>query len=530
MTPDLPGIRSRLARIPRRVVAAIAAGLSVLCMVAASVSWGIATARDDRLTGRSVSAAHLTAIRAAARSCPTLNPARLAGQLMAESGLDGRVKETTSGGRGFAGLNDDRWKSWAPWPGADRTDTAANILALAHQMCDLSGQLRLAGVPGDRWRLSLAAFHTGLDQVREAKGVPSAAVAYVDDVSRYAAYYGELAAFGGSGTARPDPERQQPRAVPAGYVRLVVRAGSVCPEVPPAAVAAQLMALSGFDANLLGDDGRRGIAQFLPEVWRAHGPAGASPWDPQVAVPAVGAAVCALRRDLAGLDGDPGLLALAAYRNGPTAVRQTGGELDDATQAFLRQVQEFTDFYALDSRLRVAPASPSPSAPSSPSPSPSLSPTAASPAPRPSVSPSTSPPAVPPKPAPPKRPSGAKQLVGMETGLCASGGSGDGVPVVLRPCREERPQWWTFGSDSTVRVNGLCLDVAWGEKRDGAPVQTALCSGNPAQKWEWIERDGRRSLFNRETDRCLDVDGHGTGAPLNAWTCVFNPKQTWSLR
>ncbi|QLQ36443.1 ricin-type beta-trefoil lectin domain protein [Micromonospora robiginosa] len=527
MTPDLPGIRSRLARIPRRVVAAIAAGLAVLFMVIASVSWGIATARDDKLTGRTVSAEHLTAIRAAARSCPTLTPARLAGQLMTESGLDGRVRKTTSGGRGFAGLDDAGWKSWAPWPDADRTDAAANILALAHQMCDLSGQLRLAGIPGDQWRLSLAAFHTGLDQVREAKGVPSGAVEYVDDVSRYAAYYGELTAFGGSGTTGGEPERRQPKAVPGGYVRLVVRAGSVCPEVPPAAVAAQLMALSGFDPNLLGDDGRRGIAQFLPEVWRAHGPAGASPWDPQVAVPAAGVALCALRRDLAGLDGDPGLLALAAYRNGPTALRQTGGELDDATQAYLRQVREFTDFYALDGRLRVPSASPSPS-PASPSPSPS--PSAGSPLPRPSVSPSTRPPAEPEKPAPPKRPSGAKQLVGKETGLCATGGTGDGVRVVLRPCKEHKLHWWTFPSDGSVRVNGLCLDVAWGEKRDGAPVQTAFCSGNPAQKWEWIERDGRRSLFNRETDRCLDVDGHGPDAPLNAWTCVFNPKQTWSLR
>ncbi|MFF5173321.1 ricin-type beta-trefoil lectin domain protein [Micromonospora sp. NPDC000089] len=508
-------------------------------MVIASVSWGIATARDDKLTGRTVSAENLTAIRAAARSCPTLTPARLAGQLMTESGLDGRVKKTTSGGRGFAGLDDDRWKSWAPWPGADRTDPAANILALAHQMCDLSGQLRLAVIPGDPWRLSLAAFHAGLDRVREAKGVPSDAVTYVDDVSRYAAYYGELAAFGGSGTTRPDAGRRQPKAVPASYVRLVVRAGSVCPEVPPAAVAAQLMALSGFDPNLLGDDGRRGIAQFLPEVWRAHGPAGASPWDPQVAVPAVGAALCALRRDLVGLDGDPGLLALAAYRNGPTAVRQTGGELDDATQAFLRQVREFTDFYALDDRLRVpaASASPSPTPPAprpkpttTSAPTPTPTPTPAPPIPRPSAPPSTRPPAEPEKPAPPKRPSGAKQLVGKETGLCATGGSGDGIPVVLQPCREDRLQWWSFRSDGSVRANGLCLDVAWGEKRDGAPVQTATCSGNPAQKWEWIERDGRRSLHNPETARCLDVDGHGTGAPLNAWTCVFNPKQTWSLR
>ncbi len=502
-------------------------------MVVAAISWGVASARDDELTGRAVSAEHLTIIRSAARSCPVLTPARLAGQLMTESGLNGRVTRSTSGGRGFAGLDDSRWKSWAPWPEAKRTDIAANIIALAHQMCDLSGQLRSAAVPGDPWRLSLAAFHTGFDQVRKAKGVPSGAVEYVDDVSRYAAYYGKQSAFGGSGATRPGGDRPQPKAVPGNYVDLVVRAGSVCPQVPPPAVAALLMATSGFDPNLLGDAGRRGIAQFLPEVWRAHGPAGATAWDPQVAVPAVGTAVCALQKDLAGLDGDPGLLALAAYRNGPTAVRQTGGELDGETQAFLRKVREFTDFYALDGRLRGAPATRSPS----PSPTPTTTPTAtptptatASPTPRTGTTPSARPSPKPAKPAPPARPSGAKQLVLKDFGLCADGGSGDGVPVVLRACKEDRQQWWTFRADGSVRANGLCLDVAWGEPADGAPVQTARCSGNPAQKWEWLERQGRRGLFNRATNRCLDVDMGSANKPLNIWTCVFNREQTWSLR
>ncbi|MCZ7428890.1 ricin-type beta-trefoil lectin domain protein [Micromonospora sp. WMMA1949] len=527
MTPDVPGPDTRPRRIPRGVVAAGAAGLAALSLVVAALSGSVATARDGESAGRTVSAEQLAAIRTAARSCPTLTPARLAGQLMTESGLDGRAERTASGGRGLAGLDDERWRTWAPWPDAPRTDAAANILALAHHMCDLAGQLRTAEVPGDPWRLSLAAFHTGFDEVRGAAGVPSAAVPYVDEVNRYAAYYGRQDGFTDAVAAGAEGERRQPKAVPAAYVRLVVRAGSVCPQVPPAAVAAQLMTLSGFDPNLLGDGGRKGIAQFRPELWRAYGPSGASPWEPQAAVPATGAALCALRRELAALDGDPDLLALAAYRNGTDAVRHTGGDFDAGTQAFLRTVREFTDFYALDGRLRGTPAS-------------SGSPPATTRSPKPTAS-SAARPSTPPlasgepdrseKPSAPVRPAGAKQLVGKETGLCASGGSGDGVRVVLRTCREERSQWWTFASDGSVRVDGgLCLDVAWGEKRDGVPVQTAWCSGNPAQKWEWIESQGRRSLFNRATDRCLDVDGHAAGAPLNAWTCVFNVKQTWSLR
>ena len=75
------------------------------------------------MTGRAVTNEQLTAIVAAARSCPMLTPARIAGQLMAESGLDNRAQKTASGGRGIAGLDDDDWKAWKPWPDAQRSDS-----------------------------------------------------------------------------------------------------------------------------------------------------------------------------------------------------------------------------------------------------------------------------------------------------------------------------------------------------------------------------------------------------------------------
>ncbi|MEH1028392.1 ricin-type beta-trefoil lectin domain protein [Micromonospora profundi] len=533
MESDQPSPLRRLGPISRRAAAGVVAGLAVLSAVVATVSWGVASAQDDDFVGRAVTDEQLTTIRSAARSCPALTPARLAGQLMAESGLDGRARKTASGGRGIAGLDDAAWEAWVPWPGARRSDSAANILALAHKMCDLSGQVRVTKIDGDPWRLSLAAFNAGIDEVRKAKGVPSSAVDYVDHASGYAAFYADLVPFGGAGEPQPNNKPQQPRAVPEGYVPLVVRAGAACPEVPPAAVAGQVMALSGFDPNMLGDEGQRGIAQFLPEVWQEHGPARGSVWDPQVAVPAVGTVMCALRNELSGIEGDPYLLALAAFRNGPTTVRQTGGEFDGPTQVFLRTVRENTEFYAIDSRLK--PTAPTkPVVPPKPGGSPSLSPspTATAANPRPPV-----PPAQPERPdeptkapAPPVRPAGAKQIVGKETGLCLSGGEGDGVRATVRKCQEVRNQWWSFSSDGTIRANGLCLDVAWGEKRDGAPVQSAHCTAVPAQKWEWIESNGRRSLFNRATDKCLDVDGHAPGAPMMIWICVFNPKQTFSQR
>ncbi|WP_416903611.1 ricin-type beta-trefoil lectin domain protein [Micromonospora echinospora] len=522
MKPDLPSVRSRLARLPHRLTAGIAACLAVLCAVVAAVGWGVASARDDDLTGRTVSDELTATIVAAARSCPMLTPARLAGQLMAESGLDAQDRQTASGGRGIAGLDDEEWRKWAPWPDAERADGTANTVALAHLLCDLSGQLRLAEVDGDTWRLSVAAFHVGRTAVEKAHKVPAEAVEYVDRVSGFAAYYARLTAFGGSGDVQPTSQQQPTRAVPTEYVPLIVRAGSVCAQVSPQAVAAQLMALSGFDANRLGPAGQRGVAQFLPEVWEEYGPEGTSPWEPEVAVPAVGTVMCAMTRDLAGLEGDPYLLALAAYRNGPTAVRQTGGTLDSATEAFVRTVREYTDFYTLDGRLR--PSAAPTVTPSGPAPKPTATPTATPSAPARTQEP--------PKPAPttaaPIRPTGLKQIVGKRTGFCLSSEAGsDGTLVVLRPCQEIKAHWWNIRTDGTVRSNGLCLDVAWGDKTEGTPVQMARCNGSKAQQW-WHTTEGW--FKNKNSNTCMAADGSSNGTPMVIGTCWRNGMQIWFPR
>src|SRR5262249_33417916 len=126
----------RFGGLRRRVAATVVAMAALVAAVTATITWGIATAGTDALTERSVTDEQMTAIVSAARSCPMLTPARLAGQLMAESGLDNDATHTESGGHGVAGLDDDDWKKWSPWPKAERRDGAANILALAHQMCD----------------------------------------------------------------------------------------------------------------------------------------------------------------------------------------------------------------------------------------------------------------------------------------------------------------------------------------------------------------------------------------------------------
>jgi hypothetical protein len=131
-----------------------------------------------------------TVIADAAKSCPALTAARLAGQLMSASGFDEYATSAIpGGGSGIAGLTDDEWARWIPDPGAARGDNAANVVALAHEMCDFVSQVRAAGFSGDGWRLALASYRVGLAEVRAAGGVPSGAAAYVDQVVAYAQWY-----------------------------------------------------------------------------------------------------------------------------------------------------------------------------------------------------------------------------------------------------------------------------------------------------------------------------------------------------
>ncbi|MET7951129.1 hypothetical protein [Micromonospora sp. NPDC005324] len=369
------------------------AGLAVVIalVLVVGLGWGFAYADKDAVVGRALSGEQLTAVYRAGHACPALTSARLAGQLMAESGLEPAAARTTSGGRGIAGLTDEQWRRWAPWPGAQREDTGASVLALAHLMCNLVGQVRASGVDGDAWRLALAAFVSGLAKVREAGRVPGKANDYVGQAGKYAVYYESLQQFASPGSTQFRASSSVPDAVPLpdDLVGAVVAAGSRCPEVSPPAIAGQLMALSGFNAEQRGTSGQLGIAGFSDDLWQENAPKGASVWEPQEAVPVLGTAMCRLVRELTALPGDPYLLAAAAWRAGVDTVRRAGGVPDVSTRAYLENAAGYTAYYQLDTRL--AP-------PSVRSPSPS--PASASPSVRPSaptkVAPATTKPAPPP--------------------------------------------------------------------------------------------------------------------------------------
>ncbi|MER5434616.1 ricin-type beta-trefoil lectin domain protein [Streptomyces sp. NPDC002588] len=125
-------------------------------------------------------------------------------------------------------------------------------------------------------------------------------------------------------------------------------------------------------------------------------------------------------------------------------------------------------------------------------------------------------------------------IIGQGSNRCidvtdAQDGTGkDGTPLQILDCASTANQKWDFRSDGTVRSVGFCMDVAWGSKDDGAVIQIARCSGNPAQQFV-LSQQG--DLVNPQANKCVDVkdNGTGNGAKLQLWTCSGTPNQKWRV-
>lgn len=123
---------------------------------------------------------------------------------------------------------------------------------------------------------------------------------------------GEAVTAGGGGAASTTSSASLPSFVPAQYREPILRSATRW-GVPPALMAAQLMAESGFDPDAGSPAGAQGIAQFMPSTAAAYGLA--NPFDPVAAIDAQGH----LMSDLLRQFGSPEL-ALAAYNAGPAPV------------------------------------------------------------------------------------------------------------------------------------------------------------------------------------------------------------------
>nr|WP_240762829.1 hypothetical protein [Micromonospora sp. HM134] len=535
LSPLTSVVRRGMSRLPGPpIVARIVAGLMALALAvlagfAASTGFGTATA--ETVEGKPVPADQVPLIAQAALSCPTLTAPRLAGQLMAASGFVADAR-TDDGGSGVAGLTDELWQRWLPWPDAPRLDVAANIVALAHHMCDLVGQVSHGDIDGDTWQLALAAHRSGMPAVQADRGVPDAAAGYVRTVVGYAEWYSRQPDFDpdaadASPTPAPPapPAGSAPRPIPDEHLAAILAAGRTCPAVTPAKIAGQLMAASGFNPNLLGPNGAQGIAQFLPTVWSRYATAGQSPWDAATAIATLGRTMCALTTDLGGLTADPYPLALAAFQWGPGV--QAGGAPDLGTvDEIAGRVLAYAAFYAQDPRLggRPSPRPPLPDTTRGPVlalPTPAT-PTVAGP-PRGGRAPPR--PGRPRSPPGPRRPPPARPPRRRPRPPPVTASAGTAGPVCTRPAPSTASSWWSGTATARPGRSGRSAATArsgWG--RSAWTWRTPPAPTAPASSWRPATAAGHRSSGSTapviwSTRRSAGASTSGTGPPPTAPAC-----------
>ncbi|GGO87360.1 C40 family peptidase [Wenjunlia tyrosinilytica] len=163
---------------------------------------------------------------------------------------------------------------------------------------------------------------------------------------------GTYSAASGSGVANGQSMNLAKGTVPAAYAGLVQKWGSLCKELSPPLLAAQLYQESRFDPNAVSPAEAQGIAQFIPSTWATHGVDGDGDgdrdvWDPADAIPSAASYDCTLAKDVRGVGGDPVANMLAAYNAGPYRVIAAGGVPDIAeTKDYVKQITSLAKSFA----------------------------------------------------------------------------------------------------------------------------------------------------------------------------------------
>ncbi|WP_257980940.1 lytic transglycosylase domain-containing protein [Streptomyces sp. CB02959] len=152
--------------------------------------------------------------------------------------------------------------------------------------------------------------------------------------------------------------------IPPRYLATIQSATKTCPELSVPMLAAQLDAESHWDPR--ADSGQaQGIAQFHPSTWVEWGKdytgdGKADVWNPADAIPAQGAYMCHLFKQVKGVPGNPTQLALAAYNAGPGAVLKARGipQIPE-TQNYVNRIEALIPKYTQTYAKQIS-ASPSP--------------------------------------------------------------------------------------------------------------------------------------------------------------------------
>ncbi|MFF0728738.1 lytic transglycosylase domain-containing protein [Streptomyces sp. NPDC004134] len=125
-------------------------------------------------------------------------------------------------------------------------------------------------------------------------------------------------------------------AVQDDLLEAVRKAGRECTEIGPVVIAAQIQQESGWNEDLVGPDGEKGISQLPPDKFDEFGEdeddsGETSATDPEDSIVAQGKYLCSLAEEIAGLlksgavEGDPLDLTLAAYDVGLDVIKDAKG-------------------------------------------------------------------------------------------------------------------------------------------------------------------------------------------------------------
>lgn len=140
-------------------------------------------------------------------------------------------------------------------------------------------------------------------------------------------------------------------SVPKQFEGLINKWGNLCPSLTPALLAGQLYQESiGFNADVVAGRrnspvGARGISQFMPATWAAHGmdangDGKRNILDPEDAIPSAASYDCKLAQYVKNVPGDRTTNMLASYNAGSGAVKRYGGVPPyKETQGYVRLIR-----------------------------------------------------------------------------------------------------------------------------------------------------------------------------------------------
>ncbi|GAA3051502.1 transglycosylase TgdA [Streptomyces olivoverticillatus] len=141
------------------------------------------------------------------------------------------------------------------------------------------------------------------------------------------------------------------------YIPWILKAGAICPQIPPAIIAAQIEAESSWNPKAVSPANAKGLSQFIPDTWASYGVDGdgdgvADPFDPYDAIMSQGTYDCAIAKELlpdvssGNVKGDIVAVTLVSYNAGPFRVTQFHGippyeETQDYVASILKSAAKY---------------------------------------------------------------------------------------------------------------------------------------------------------------------------------------------